>query len=70
VSTLQGMKRPMFAVWMGLWRQLVAPFIFFPLLGQFFGLGLLGIWWGVFGIVWSAALFTLWFAHRTIRHTV
>jgi putative MATE family efflux protein len=69
VSTLQGMKRPMFAVWMGLWRQLVAPFIFFPLLAQFFGLGLLGIWWGVFGIVWSAALFTLWFAHRTIRHT-
>ncbi len=68
VSTLQGLRRPMFAVWIGLWRQLIAPLLILPLLSQAMGMGLAGVWWGIFGIVWSSALFTLWYAHRTIRH--
>ena len=68
VSTLQGMRRPMFAVWIGLWRQLIAPLLLLPLLSQVMGMGLAGVWWGIIIIVWSSALFTLWYAHRTIRH--
>ncbi|MDA1043606.1 MAG: MATE family efflux transporter [Verrucomicrobia bacterium] len=69
VSTLQGMRRPMFAVWIGLWRQLIAPLLLLPILSQGMGMGLAGVWWGIFVIVWSSALFTLWYANRTIRHT-
>ena len=58
-----------FVVWIGLWRQLIAPLLILPLLSQVLGMGLAGVWWGIFIIVWSSALFTLWYAHRTIRHT-
>jgi putative MATE family efflux protein len=67
VSALQGMKRPLYAVLIGLWRQIVAPALLFWLLTEEMGLGLLGIWWGIFGITWSAALFTLFYARRILR---
>jgi putative MATE family efflux protein len=64
VAALQGMKRPMFALWIGLYRQIVAPFILFWTLTRVLHLGLLGIWWGIFAITWSAAIFTLFYARR------
>jgi hypothetical protein len=36
------------------------------LLIQVFDAGLTGIWWGIFGVTWSAALFTLFYARRLI----
>ena len=67
VSALQGMKRPLYAVLIGLWRQIVAPALLFWVLTEAMGLGLLGIWWGIFAITWSAALFTLFYARRILR---
>jgi MATE family, multidrug efflux pump len=67
VSALQGMKRPLYAVLIGLWRQIVAPALLFWLLTEAMGIGLLGVWWGIFGITWSAALFTLFYARRSLR---
>jgi hypothetical protein len=32
------------------------------------GLGIVSVFWGIFGITWSAALFTLWYAKRTIEN--
>jgi putative MATE family efflux protein len=66
VAALQGMKRPMVAVWIGLYRQIVAPFVLFWALIRVFDSGLQGIWWGIFGVTWSAALFTLFYARRFI----
>jgi Na+-driven multidrug efflux pump len=66
VAALQGMKRPMVAVWIGLYRQIVAPFVLFWTLIRVFDAGLQGIWWGIFGVTWSAALFTLFYARRFI----
>jgi Na+-driven multidrug efflux pump len=66
VAALQGMKRPMVAVWIGLYRQIVAPFVLFWALIRVFDAGLQGIWWGIFGVTWSAALFTLFYARRFI----
>lgn len=67
VAALQGMKRPMFAVWIGAYRQIVAPLTVFWVLTRVFDVGLLGIWLGIFAITWSAALFTLFYARRLMK---
>jgi putative MATE family efflux protein len=67
VAALQGMKRPMFAVWIGLYRQIVAPFTVFWTLTRIFDIGLVGIWWGIFAITWSAAVFTILFARSLLK---
>ena len=66
VAALQGIKKPMFAVWIGLYRQIIGPFIVFYVLVHVIGMGLLGVWWGIFSITWSAALITIFYTHRTI----
>ncbi len=58
VFMLQGLKRPMFGLWVGLYRQVVAPATVFPLLAFVAGLGLHGIWWGISLSNWTAAVFS------------
>ncbi|MFH1426924.1 MAG: MATE family efflux transporter [Patescibacteria group bacterium] len=58
-SALQGLKKPMYAIWIGLYRQLAAPFIIFYLLATVLGWGITGIWWGILIINWSAVIITL-----------
>ncbi|MBT3407200.1 MATE family efflux transporter [Candidatus Woesearchaeota archaeon] len=58
VSALQGLKKPMFALWLGIYRQIVGPLLLFPFLAITLSLGLYGIWWGIFIITWSGAIFT------------
>ncbi len=67
VFMLQGLKKPVFGLWMGLYRQIVAPLLVFDALA--FGLGwkLWGIWWGISLVTWSGALFTLWWGSRQFR---
>ena len=67
VAALQGLKRPMFAVWVGLARQIALPWLVFTLYVTVFGWGLWGVWWGIFTVTWSAALFAFWYAWRTVR---
>lgn len=66
VSLMQGMKRPMPALWIGLYRQLLAPVAVFYLFSEVFGWGLLGIWWGILVVTWSAALVALVLARQDI----
>ena len=68
ISALQGMKKPMIAIGIGIYRQIAAPLIAFPVLASFFGLP--GIWWGIFIISWSAALITVWYGRRVIKGIV
>jgi Na+-driven multidrug efflux pump len=70
VALLQGIKRPMYAIWIGLYRQIVAPVVVFYMLIHIFGVGLLGIWWGIFAVTWSAALFTIFYARRVMRSVI
>ncbi|MDD2457259.1 MAG: MATE family efflux transporter [Eubacteriales bacterium] len=67
LSLLQGLKRPHYAVWIGLYRQIVMPILLFNLLGRVFGLGLDGIWWGIVFTTWSGAMATLLFARRELK---
>jgi Na+-driven multidrug efflux pump len=67
VFLLQGLKKPMYAIFIGIYRQIVAPVIVFYFLAYFLDWKLDGIWWGVFGVTWSAALITLFYG-RYVLH--
>lgn len=58
-STLQGLQRPQFAIWMGIFRQLLMPILLVPFLMSRLSPSHLGIWFGSLGSVWSGALLTL-----------
>ncbi|MEI7498054.1 MAG: MATE family efflux transporter [Candidatus Falkowbacteria bacterium] len=67
VSALQGLKYPQFAVFIGLYRQIIAPIIIFWLLATVFGWGIYGIWWGIFAINWSAALISFGYLRNRLK---
>jgi len=66
-SALQGMKRPMFAIWMGISRQVVAPWVLFTILCSFFGFGTIALWLSIAVIVWTSAVIAFWYARRTLN---
>jgi Na+-driven multidrug efflux pump len=57
----------MFAIWIGLYRQLVMPVLVFWFLAHLLGMGLQGIWWGIAAINWSAALISVWFTLKKLK---
>jgi putative MATE family efflux protein len=68
VFALQGMKKPMFAILIGVARQFVAPIPVFFLLAYQLGWGIRGIWWGIFLVTWTAAVVsTLYVRQMLIR---
>ncbi|MEI6827078.1 MAG: MATE family efflux transporter [Desulfuromonadales bacterium] len=66
VSAMQGIKMPLFGLIIGLYRQIAGPTIVFHLLTTVMSLGLSGVWWGIFGITWSAALVVIVYVSRTL----
>jgi putative MATE family efflux protein len=66
-SALQGLKKPAFAMVIGLYRQILMPLPLLYLLTRTLEFGLLGIWWGFFLITWSAAIIAVWFTRRTVH---
>jgi len=67
VSTLQGMKKPLYAIFVGAYRQFIVPLPLFLLLAIYLGWGTKGIWWGIFIANWSAAIFTFFYTRRKIN---
>ena len=68
VSTLQGMKRPFYAIFVGAYRQFLIPLPLFIFLALYLGWGTKGIWWGVFIANWSASIFTFFYTRRQIMN--
>ncbi|HBA87853.1 MAG TPA: MATE family efflux transporter [Geobacter sp.] len=64
VAVLQGLKRPVFPLMIGLMRQIVLPIPVFYLLAVVLGWGLYGIWWGIFIVTWTGALTALYYVIR------
>jgi len=60
VSVLQGIKKPNFALWIGIFRQLL-PLALFYFLGTTLNMGIYGVWWGIVLINWTAVAITLFF---------
>ncbi len=67
VFMLQGMKRPLFGLFVGVYRQVAAPALVFPLLAFQLGLGTAGLWWGIAFVNWSAALGTWLYGRHALR---
>lgn len=68
VFALQGLKKPIFAIWLGAFRQIIAPIPVFYLLAYHFGWGIRGIWWGIFLTTWAAAVIAILYVRElTIR---
>lgn len=66
VSTLQGLKKPNFALLIGTYRQIIAPIIFFYLFARVLNWQLDGVWWGIFAINWTAVIISLLYAKRVM----
>jgi putative MATE family efflux protein len=66
-SALQGMQRPLFAIWMGAGRQVLAPWLLFTLFTVRLGYGTLSLWLSIAAIIWTAALIAFFYARRVIR---
>jgi putative MATE family efflux protein len=67
VFMMQGLKRPAYGLWIGLYRQVAAPLVVMNLFCFQLGWGLNGIWWAIFCVNWSAALFAVWWGGRVMR---
>ena len=67
VNLLQGLKRPMFALVIGLYRQIVAPLLVFYLLAFQLDMKENGVWWGVFLVTWSAAILTHFYGRHVLK---
>ena len=67
VATLQGIKKPGFAVLIGVLRQIIAPATVFTILIKIYHSGLLGVWWGICFITWAAAVITALYARRLLK---
>ncbi|RJX24816.1 MAG: MATE family efflux transporter [Acholeplasma sp.] len=63
VSILQGIKKPRFAIYLGIYRQIL-PIGIFYLLGTIFGWGVFGVWIGIVIINWSA----VFISHYYTKH--
>ncbi|MBV5340011.1 MAG: MATE family efflux transporter [Deltaproteobacteria bacterium] len=66
VSAMQGIRMPMFGLTIGLYRQIAGPLFVFHLFTTVMGLGLVGVWWGILVITWSAALIVVVYIGRTL----
>lgn len=67
VFLMQGLKRPRYGLWVGLYRQVFAPLVVINVLVLVCGWGLWGVWWGFSIVTWSAAAFALWWGRRVVR---
>lgn len=67
IAVMQGLKMPMLAVWMGIYRQFIMPMIVLSLLAQVFEYGLIGIWWGIVAINWTAAIIAVIYTLRKLK---
>ncbi len=65
-SVLQGIKKPLFALSIGILRQLL-PLIVFPLLSTTFQLGLDGVWIGIVVINWLATFILIFVANYIFK---
>ncbi len=66
VALLQGVKHPAYALYIGIFRQLV-PIGLFYFLGTILSMGIDGVWWGIVIINWLAVGITLLYASYILR---
>jgi putative MATE family efflux protein len=66
VSTLQGVKRPSYGLWIALFRQ-ISPIIVFPFLAEVVGLGLSGVFYGIVFVNWIATFIIVYITFHILK---
>ncbi len=66
IATLQGIKKPTFAIYIGVFRQFL-PISLFYLLGTVLSMGIFGVWWGIVIINWLAVMITMAYTTFTLN---
>lgn len=66
-AMLRGIKKPAMIMWVGIYRQIAAPFVVFPLLAYTLGMEVNGVFWGLAIVNWSAAIFTYLYSSAQLR---
>lgn len=64
---LQGLKQPRFPLLIGVYRQVLAPLPLLWFLTKSGGVGVEGVWWGIFVVNWSAALMSMLYVRRVMN---
>ena len=67
VAALQGLKKPLFPLAIGLVRQIILPLPVFYLLSVLLDRGITGIWLGILLITWGAAGIALLYVRRILH---
>lgn len=70
LSVLQGIKKPGFAVYIGLYRQIIMPIPLFYFFGQTLNMGVSGIWWGIVFLTWTSVLATYLYNHVQLKKMI
>jgi putative MATE family efflux protein len=70
VFMMQGLKRPGYGLWIGIYRQILGPILAYQTLAFTLGWGLSGIWWGMAIVTWSAGIIALWWGWNVCRGLV
>jgi Na+-driven multidrug efflux pump len=70
VAALQGVKRPVYGLIVGVMRQIALPLMVFPLFARLLNMGIAGIWWGIFVINWGAALITFLYSRAYLKRVL
>jgi putative MATE family efflux protein len=66
-SILAGIKKPHYAVALGLYRQLIMPYILITILVNVFAMDIGAVWWSIFAVNWSGAIFTIFYTNHVYR---
>ena len=67
LSIMQGIRKPGFAVYIGLYRQILMPIPIFYLLAETLGFGVSGIWWGIVFLTWTSVAVTYLYSRRQLN---
>lgn len=70
VAALQGVKRPVYGLVIGIARQIALPMMIFPLFTNLLDMKIAGIWWGIFFINWCAAVFTYLYVRSQLKSMI
>lgn len=66
-SILQGIKKPLYGLYLSTYRFLIMPAITFFVLTKIFNLQIISMWFALFFINWSAAIFTFFYTKNKLH---
>lgn len=66
-SILQGIKKPLYGLYLSSYRFLLMPAITFYILTKIFDFQITSMWWALFFINWSAAIFTFFYTKNKLH---